>query len=145
MLMPAWFLSLTGIDLAFRHRTLYVRRNGLVKMELRLPRWGLGMLLGILSTVSIPSLKCSAQDNVPRPVKIRVVPVYPEMARKMAISGTVKLEVVVSPNGTVKSSRVVGGHPLLVNAAVDAVKKWKFEPASSESTGTLEFKFAPEY
>jgi len=39
---------------------------------------------------------------------------------------------------------VVGGHPLLVNAAMDAIKKWKFEPAPEESTGIVEFKFQPQ-
>ena len=48
----------------------------------------------------------------------------------MSIAGTVRLAVVVAPNGTVKSSKPVGGHPLLVNAAMDAMKQWKFEPAS---------------
>jgi outer membrane biosynthesis protein TonB len=43
----------------------------------------------------------------------------------------------------VKSTKVVGGHPLLVNAAVDAVKKWRFEPAADETTGVVEFKFDP--
>jgi outer membrane biosynthesis protein TonB len=50
---------------------------------------------------------------------------------------------VVAPNGSVKSTKVVGGHPLLVNAAVDAVKKWRFDTASEESTGIVEFKFDP--
>jgi TonB family protein len=50
---------------------------------------------------------------------------------------------VVSANGSVKETKVIGGHPILVTAAVDAVKKWKFEPANSESTGTLEIEFHP--
>jgi outer membrane biosynthesis protein TonB len=49
----------------------------------------------------------------------------------------------VAQNGTVKSTKVVGGHPLLVNAATDAVRKWKFEPAAEETTGIVEFKFDP--
>jgi protein TonB len=61
----------------------------------------------------------------------------------MSISGVVKVQVVVAPNGAVKSARIVGGHPLLVNAAVDAVKKWKFENAAEETTGIVEFKFDP--
>lgn len=62
----------------------------------------------------------------------------------MNITGTVKVYVVVAPDGTIKESRVVGGHPLLVGATMDALKKWKFETASEESSGTLEFKFVPE-
>ncbi len=84
-----------------------------------------------------------AEDGIYRKVKIKVSPAYPEIARKMGLSGTVKLELVVAPNGNVKETKVIGGHPILVTAALDAVKKWRFEPASVESTGTVEFKFAP--
>jgi TonB family protein len=56
----------------------------------------------------------------------------------------VKLVVVVNANGSVKSTKVMGGHPLLVSAAEDAVKKWKFEPASQEDSGVVEFSFRPE-
>lgn len=84
-----------------------------------------------------------AQESVDRKVKSRVEPTYPDIARRMGISGTVKLQVVVAPNGTVKETKVLGGHPILINAAVDAVKKWRFESASTESSGTVEFKFEP--
>jgi TonB family protein len=61
----------------------------------------------------------------------------------MNIVGTVKIEVVVAPNGSVKGARVVGGHPVLATAALDAAKKWRFEPASAESSGVIDFKFEP--
>jgi len=64
-----------------------------------------------------------------------------EIARRMSIAGTVKVEVVVAANGSVKSSKVVGGHPVLATAALDAVKKWKFEPASEETTGIVGIQF----
>ena len=83
------------------------------------------------------------QDQITRKVKSRVSPAYPELARRMSIAGVVKVQVVVAPNGSVKNTKVVGGHPLLVNAAVDAVKKWRFEAASEETTGVVEFKFDP--
>ena len=84
-----------------------------------------------------------AQESMDRKVKSKVAPVYPEIARKMGITGNVKLQLVVAPSGAVKETKVIGGHPILVNAAVDAVKKWKFETASAESTGTVEFRFDP--
>ena len=83
------------------------------------------------------------QDEITRKVKSKVAPTYPELARRMAISGVVKVQVIVAPNGSVKSTKIVGGHPLLVNAAVDAVKKWRFDAASEETTGVVEFKFDP--
>ena len=84
-----------------------------------------------------------AQDKIDRKVKSKVQPVYPDIARRMGLSGNVKLQILVSPNGEVKETKVIGGHPILVNAAMDAVKKWRFEAASAESTGTVEFRFDP--
>jgi TonB family protein len=84
-----------------------------------------------------------AQNEVLRRAKSKVQPVYPELARKMNLTGTVKLEVVVAPNGSVKDAKVVGGHPVLANAALDAVRKWRFEPAAAESSGVVDFKFEP--
>ena len=78
-----------------------------------------------------------------RKARNKVEPVYPDLARRMNIVGTVKIQVVVAPNGSVKEARVVGGHPVLANAALDAAKKWRFEPSASESTGVIDFRFEP--
>jgi TonB family protein len=80
-------------------------------------------------------------DEMVRRAKTKVQPTYPELAHKMNISGTVKIEVTVAANGTVKEARVVGGHPVLAQSALDAAKRWRFEPAASESTGVIDFKF----
>jgi TonB family protein len=106
----------------------------------------LGILLAVTAmTVGMSAAGLKGQDTqtneVLRRAKTKVQPVYPELARKMNITGSVKVEVVVSPSGTVKEAKVVGGHPLLANAALEAVKKWRFEPAATESTGTVDFKF----
>jgi TonB family protein len=76
-----------------------------------------------------------------RKVSSRVAPVYPELAKKMHIHGIVKVEAVVRSNGSVKSSRVLGGNPVLVEAAQDAVSKWKFEPTQSETTEIVQVGF----
>jgi len=68
-------------------------------------------------------------------------PQYTDLARKMRLSGTVKLEVVITAGGQVKEAKALGGHPVLVEAAEQAVKDWKFEPGSSPTTEVLEFKF----
>jgi len=78
-----------------------------------------------------------------RKVKVRVPPEYPELARRLRIVGAVKIQVVVSPAGKVRSTKVVGGHPLLIQAALDAVRRWKFEPANEESSLVVEVKFKP--
>ena len=83
------------------------------------------------------------KEDFIRRAKTKVQPAYPELARKMNITGTVKIEVTVAPNGTVKDARVVGGHPVLAGAALEAAKKWRFEPAANESSGIIDFKFEP--
>jgi TonB family protein len=105
-------------------------------------------LLAMLTlAVSLGPIQAGAQqtqsDDVIRRAKTKVQPAYPELARKMNIVGTVKIEVVVAPNGTVKEARVVGGHPVLASAALDAAKKWRFESAAAESSGVIDFKFEP--
>ena len=84
-----------------------------------------------------------AQGEIVRRARSKVEPVYPDLARKMNITGTVKVAVVVAPNGSVKDAKVVGGHPVLANAALEAVRKRRFEPAAVESSGVVDFKFAP--
>ena len=99
---------------------------------------------GFLALAMLHSTPAMAQGELTRKTKTGVTPAYPVLAKKMNITGTVKILVVVSANGNLKDTKVVGGNPLLVNATMDALKKWKFEPANSESTGTLEFKFQPQ-
>jgi protein TonB len=82
-------------------------------------------------------------DEILRRAKTKVAPAYPELARRMNIVGTVKIQITVMPNGTVKEARVVGGHPVLAGAALEAAKKWRFEPAAVESSGVIDFKFEP--
>jgi TonB family protein len=59
----------------------------------------------------------------------------------MHIHGIVKVEAIVRANGSVKSTRVLGGNPVLVDAAVDAINKWKFEPEQSETTEVVQLTF----
>lgn len=80
-------------------------------------------------------------DESKRKVKTKTLPVYPELAKRMNVMGKVKIEVVITPDGHVKSTRIVGGHPLLVQACQDAVKEWKFVPAPEETTQIVEFEF----
>ena len=105
------------------------------------------VLAALTLAVALGPIQLRAQqaqnDEIARRAKTRVQPVYPDLARKMNLVGTVKIEVVVAPNGSVKDARVVGGHPVLAGAALDAAKKWRFEPASAESSGVIDFKFEP--
>jgi len=77
-----------------------------------------------------------------RKVKSKVAPVYPELAKRMNVTGRAKIEVIITPDGRVKSTRAVGGHPLLVQACLDAVKEWKFVAAPEETTQVVECEFS---
>jgi periplasmic protein TonB len=56
-------------------------------------------------------------------------PEYPPLARAARISGVVKLQAIIAVDGTIMNLHVVAGHPLLVSAALAAVKQWRFQPA----------------
>ena len=83
------------------------------------------------------------QPETTRKIITRVIPVYPELANKMQIRGTVRVEAVVAPNGKVKFTQVIGGSPVLVKAAVDAIEKWKWAPAPQETKELIELNFHP--
>jgi TonB family protein len=115
-------------------------------VSLRTMRLWLGgaLLAALTTTVVLPPFQAFAQEEKARKLITRVEPTYPEIARRMSITGKVKLSVVIAANGNVRDAKVIGGHPILVNAAMDAVKKWKFEPASIESSRTVEVTFEPQ-
>lgn len=103
----------------------------------------LAMTVGTIQVGAQQAQQQAQNDEIVRRAKSRVQPAYPDLARKMNIAGVVKIEVVVAPNGTVKDARVVGGHPVLAGAALEAAKRWRFEPAAGEASGIIEFKFEP--
>jgi TonB family protein len=100
----------------------------------------LGLITIVTALLLVTSPAVGAEENA-RKVRTRITPTYPELARRMNVSGIVKVQVVIAANGTVKSTKLVGGHPLLVEPSIEAVRKWKYEPSNEESTETVEFKF----
>ena len=94
----------------------------------------------MLAPSSAPAQEASAGS---RKVVDRVVTQYPSVARRMNIQGVVRLDVLVAPNGTVKSTEVKGGHPLLVQSAQSALLMWRWEPAPHETHEIIELKFNP--
>ena len=83
----------------------------------------------------------SAQTGADRKVVDRASAAYPDLAHRMHLQGTVKLAVTVRASGEVKSSRPLGGNPVLIEAATTAARKWKFEPGQGETTEVIEFRF----
>jgi TonB family protein len=108
-------------------------------------RWMLSRVWAGLLLIIIFFAWCKpagAQDS--RKVKVSVQPTYPELAKKNKIQGATRLQVVIAPDGTIKDIKVLGGNPVLVQASVEAVKKWKYEPAPGETTSVLKFEFRPD-
>jgi TonB family protein len=85
--------------------------------------------------------RAQAGGRAERKAVDKVPAVYPEIARRYDIRGVVKLEVVVRADGSVKSAAVLGGSPVLIKAATDAVRKWRFEPASRETVEDVQIRF----
>lgn len=106
-------------------------------------RWTRKMLAGVAAGLFALSLAGAqtVNDEGKRKVKTKSAPVYPELARRMNIVGKVKVEVVIAPDGRVRNVRAIGGHPVLVQACMDAVKEWKYEAATDETTQIIEFDF----
>ncbi len=74
-----------------------------------------------------PNVRISCPLPPSHPLKI-VRPIYPELARQAHIEGRVSLNCLIRTDGTVDKIEVKRGHPLLIQAATDAVSKWKFKP-----------------
>ncbi len=107
-----------------------------------MPRCVLFVALALISLMSLAiAQSVPTPSNSERKVALRVTPDYPELARRMHIHGVVKVEAIVRPNGTVKTTRVLGGNPVLVDPAAAAVGKWKFEPAQTETTEVVQVVF----
>ncbi|MBZ5722662.1 MAG: energy transducer TonB [Acidobacteriia bacterium] len=110
-------------------------------------RWFAVAVLAVCCTGVLVPYPCSAQQDQPeakRKVLNRVVPTYPELARTMNLRGVVRVEALVAANGTVKSLEARGGHPVLVQAAENAVRKWKWAPSTHETKEPIEVKFDPQ-
>ena len=101
------------------------------------------LMLCFILGFRVQSSAQSEQTEGTRKVTTKVVPAYPQIARSMNLSGTVKLEALVLANGTVKSVQVKGGNPLLAQSAQGAVGKWKWEKSDRETTEVVEFHFSP--
>ena len=76
-----------------------------------------------------------------RRITVRIDPEYPEIAARLRLFGSVQLQALVRADGTVKRVTVVGGHPMLAEAAANAVMQWQYEPSSRETTEAVKISF----
>ncbi|MFZ0770668.1 MAG: energy transducer TonB [Candidatus Sulfotelmatobacter sp.] len=103
------------------------------------------LIVAIGLFASLGTLPCASQTRTPLERKVieRVAPVYPQLAKRLNVKGVVKMEIVVRADGSVKSTKVIGGNPVLLESANDAVRKWKFETAAEETTEVVQLSFFP--
>lgn len=92
-----------------------------------------GVIGGVIGGVPAPPKPAQSRIKVGGNVTAarilnRTNPVYPPLARQTRISGTVRLHAIIAKDGTVQQLEVLSGHPLLVQAALDAVRQWRYQP-----------------
>jgi TonB family protein len=115
----------------------------------RRPSAALGTIVAIclsLLTASINfPLNAQRIEKVERKLIRQVNPDYPGDLKRAFIGGMVRLDIVVSPGGSVNTISVVGGNPILADCAVRAVKKWRYTPAEAETNVRVNVKFDPRH
>jgi TonB family protein len=102
-------------------------------------------LLALSLLLNSTSLMAQAHDqnSSDRKVLTRVEPEYPDALKRLYIGGVVRLEVVVAPNGAVKSTKLLGGSPILGQSTMKAVKQWKYAPTAADEVLTVTLEFDP--
>jgi TonB family protein len=93
------------------------------------------LAFAVLACTALPAF---AAD---RKVERRVQPIYPELAKRMHIGGTVRVAATVSADGSVTEAKAVSGNKMLAPAAEDAIRKWKFVPGDAVSTESIDIDF----
>jgi TonB family protein len=93
--------------------------------------------------VSVPLFSQSEERASERKVITRVEPKYPPTLERLYIGGVVRLEVDIAANGSVESAQLIGGNPILGQAAIAAVKQWKYTPARTKTRTVERLEFDP--
>ena len=113
-------------------------KNSIAGNSLR--RWAGCALLAALVVAPLARAADPAADHAPRKLVRQKAPEYPQLARQRGIQGAVRIEVVIGKDGGITHTKVLGGHPLLIQAVEQALKNWKYQPGA-EATTVLEFRF----
>lgn len=96
-----------------------------------------------LAAICLAVFTSPAQEAPVRKALFNPPASYPEVARRLRLSGTVKVQVVISPEGKITDVKLIGGHPLFVNSVQEILKSWKYAPATTDTKTILEFNFQP--
>ena len=112
-----------------------------MEKQLRL-RWFAGLLLSSMAALLCVHSAFAQQEA--RKILKRVEAQYPNVLKRRGIGGTVRLQVSIKADGTVKDAQVLGGNAILSESAQAAVKQWKFAPAVAETTMEITIVFDPQ-
>ncbi len=104
-----------------------------------MPGGAVGGVLGSILTSSAPPPPPPPKAETPKRIRVggnveaakaiyKPSPEYPPLAKMARIQGTVRLAAVISKDGTIQDLKMLSGHPLLVQAAMSAVQKWRYQP-----------------
>ena len=102
-----------------------------------------GVLLCLFACAVSGALFSQSKDATERKVVTRVEPKYPPTLERMYIGGIVRLQVDIAADGTVDGAQVIGGNPILGQAAIIAVKQWKYAPATHKTQQVERLEFDP--
>ena len=102
-----------------------------------------GLLAGAALVAACAGMCVAQEITSSRKVLKAVAAQYPSVLKRRGIGGTVKLRVLVNPNGTVKDAQVLGGNPILSDCAVKAVKQWVFVASEKEESIEISVGFDP--
>jgi TonB family protein len=100
------------------------------------------VLACLIALVPASAVGQSAESDTRKVIK-RSTPKYPEAARLMQLSGSVRLEALVEASGDVKNVKVKGGSPVFIQCAQEAVREWKWQKGDRETTENIEINFNP--
>lgn len=113
---------------------LPIARRGCGRMH---SPWLYAVILALAAAIALP-----ARSADERAIRSRIAPVYPELAKRMKISGVVRVEATIDAEGKVIAVKTISGSHVLSQAAEEAVSKWKYAPAAESTTVEVDVNFA---
>ena len=99
------------------------------------------LVIVVLLSLTPSVAQVQEQSSKERKLITRVEPEYPETLKRLYIGGVVRVEVEIEPSGVVKSTKLLGGSPILGQSTMKAIKQWRYAPAASEETLTVKIEF----
>jgi TonB family protein len=104
-------------------------------------RGAIGYVSAETNTEGVKTLAIVSAGDVQRKIIIRIEPEYPETLKRLNIGGTVRLQVSIAAKGNVENVELLGGNPILGEAAISAVKRWLYTAGHSRTVVQISISF----